>query len=66
MVGINKSSKYVFDRTSYRFDMSFGLVDNKTGGLISDIQFGTFDLMILEKVILLQDVFLTMEDMAWC
>jgi hypothetical protein len=39
MVGINKSSKFVFDRTSYRFDMSFGLVDNKTGGLISDIQF---------------------------
>lgn len=39
MVGINKSRKYVFDRTTYRFDMVFGLVDNRTGSLITELNF---------------------------
>ncbi|MCB0663097.1 MAG: WG repeat-containing protein, partial [Saprospiraceae bacterium] len=47
LVGINKSKKLVFDRTTYRFDMVFGLVDNRTGALITemnlwDIRFDDF------------------------
>ncbi len=38
LVGIEKWNKYSFDRTTYRFDMVFGLVDNRNGLLITPVE----------------------------
>ncbi|MCB0636602.1 MAG: WG repeat-containing protein, partial [Lewinella sp.] len=39
LVGIWKSADYEFERTTFRFDMAFGLVQNETGLLVTDIDF---------------------------
>lgn len=38
IVGIEKWNKYSFDRTKYRFDMVFGLVDNSNGLLVTPVE----------------------------
>lgn len=38
LVGIEKSNKYSFNKTEYRFDMIFGLVDNRNGLLITPVE----------------------------
>jgi hypothetical protein len=38
LVGIEKWNKYSFDRTTYRFDMVFGLVNNKNGLLVTPVE----------------------------
>lgn len=38
LVGIEKWNKYSFDRTTYRFDMVFGLVDNRNGLLVTPVE----------------------------
>ncbi len=38
LVGIEKSNKYSFNKTAYRFDMIFGLVDNRNGLLITPVE----------------------------
>lgn len=39
MVGIDQANKYEFERTSYRFDMVYGLVRNDLGLLVTDMDF---------------------------
>ena len=48
VVGIEKWNRYVFDRTSYRFEMVFGLVNNVNGLLVTkmdllDVRFSDFE-----------------------
>jgi len=38
LVGIEKSNKYSFNKTEYRFEMIFGLVDNRNGLLITPVE----------------------------
>lgn len=38
LVGIEKWNKYTFDRTTYRFDMAFGLVNNINGLLVTPVE----------------------------
>lgn len=38
LVGIEKWNKYSFDRTTYRFDMVFGLVNNENGLLVTPVE----------------------------
>ena len=38
LVGIEKWNKYSFDRTTYRFDMVFGLVNNTNGLLVTPVE----------------------------
>jgi len=38
LVGIEKWNKYSFDRTNYRFDMIFGLVNNENGLLVTPVE----------------------------
>ncbi|HFC01119.1 MAG TPA: WG repeat-containing protein, partial [Phaeodactylibacter sp.] len=38
LVGIEKTNKYSFDRTTYRFDMVFGLVNNVNGLLVTSLE----------------------------
>ncbi|MFK7774842.1 MAG: WG repeat-containing protein [Saprospiraceae bacterium] len=38
LVGIEKWNKYSFDRTNYRFDMVFGLVNNENGLLVTPVE----------------------------
>lgn len=39
IVGIKKDLRYEFERTTYRFDMVYGLVKNEVGLLISEMNF---------------------------
>lgn len=39
LVGITKYSKLSFNRTTYRFDTAFGVVNNEIGKLVTKIQF---------------------------
>lgn len=39
LVGIEKSGKYEFERTTYRFDMIYGLVNNDVGLLVTEVDF---------------------------
>lgn len=39
LVGITKYSKLSFDRTTYRFDTAYGVVNNEIGKLVTKIQF---------------------------
>jgi len=43
VVGIKKDLRYEFERTTYRFDMVYGLVKNEVGLLISDMKFWNFE-----------------------
>ena len=48
VVGIEKWNRYVFDRTTYRFEMVFGLVNNANGLLVTkmdllDVRFSDFE-----------------------
>lgn len=48
VVGIEKWNRYVFDRTTYRFEMVFGLVNNVNGLLVTkmdllDVRFSDFE-----------------------
>ena len=38
LVGIEKWNEYSFDRTNYRFDMVFGLVNNENGLLVTPVE----------------------------
>ncbi|MEM6965131.1 MAG: WG repeat-containing protein [Bacteroidota bacterium] len=38
LVGIEKWNKYTFDRTTYRFDMIFGVVNNVNGLLVTPVE----------------------------
>lgn len=44
VVGIDRQSKYTFDKTNYRFDMVFGLVNNITGELLTEVNFWSINL----------------------
>jgi hypothetical protein len=39
LVGIEKNERYEFERTTYRFDMVYGLVQNDTGLLVTETEF---------------------------
>ncbi|MCB0566595.1 MAG: WG repeat-containing protein, partial [Phaeodactylibacter sp.] len=39
LVGIEKSERYEFERTSFRFDMAYGLVSNELGLLVTEMDF---------------------------
>lgn len=39
LVGIKKDNKYEFERTTFRFDMIFGLVNNEVGLPITEVDF---------------------------
>lgn len=39
LVGIEQSNQYEFERTSYRFNMAYGLVKNDVGLLVTDLEF---------------------------
>lgn len=39
IVGIEKYTKYEFERTTYRFEMIYGLVVNEVGLLVTDVDF---------------------------
>ena len=39
IVGIETSSKYEFERTSFRFEMAFGIVNNDIGALVTKVEF---------------------------
>ncbi len=39
IVGIEMTSKYEFERTSFRFDMAYGIVNNDIGALMTKVEF---------------------------
>lgn len=39
LVGIDQSNRYEFERTTYRFNMAYGLVKNDVGLLVTDVDF---------------------------
>ena len=39
LVGIKKPGKFTFDQTNYRFEMTFGLVDNIDGNVITEVSY---------------------------
>ncbi len=39
VVGIDHSGQYEFERTTFRFDMAYGLVNNDLGALVTEIEF---------------------------
>lgn len=39
LVGIQKSENYEFERTTFRFDMTYGLVSNELGMLVTEMDF---------------------------
>ncbi|MBL7791931.1 MAG: WG repeat-containing protein [Saprospiraceae bacterium] len=39
LVGIEKSGKYEFERSTFRFDMIYGLVNNEVGALVTEVDF---------------------------
>lgn len=39
LVGIEKSERYEFERTTFRFDMAYGLVSNSLGLLVTEMDF---------------------------
>ncbi len=39
LVGIEQSNRYEFERTTFRFDMTYGLVKNDVGLLVTDLEF---------------------------
>ncbi len=39
LVGMQKSNRFEFERTTYRFDMVYGLVNNQGGILVTDVDF---------------------------
>jgi hypothetical protein len=39
LVGIEKSERYEFERTTFRFDMAYGLVSNELGVLVTEMEF---------------------------
>ena len=39
LVGIEKSERYEFERTTFRFDMIYGLVNNELGLLVTELDF---------------------------
>lgn len=39
LVGIDQSNRYEFERTTFRFDMVYGLVKNDVGLLVTDLEF---------------------------
>lgn len=49
LVGMWKYSKYEFERTSYRFEMVFGLVNNEEGLLVTEMDFLHFNLEDFKK-----------------
>ena len=49
VVGIEKWNRYVFDRTTYRFDMVFGLVNNANGLLVTKMDLLDVRFSDLEK-----------------
>lgn len=49
LVGTRKPAKLTFDRTTFRFEMVFGLVENITGKLISNVEFRHIELSDFRK-----------------
>lgn len=39
VVGIETTSKYEFERTSFRFDIAYGIVNNDIGALVTKVEF---------------------------
>ena len=49
LVGMKKPAKFTFDRTTYRFEMVFGLVENITGEVLTEMQFRSIKLSDCQK-----------------
>ena len=49
IVGIEKDTKYEFERTTYRFEMIYGIVVNEVGLLVTDVDFWNLNLEDFEK-----------------